>query len=284
MRFVKLRKIEIESIISTVERLCMDANYCLGDDVYTAINQAVGKETELGAEVLTTILKNADLAKENRVAMCQDTGMVVVFIDVGQQVEIVGGLLTDAINEGVRRGYEKGFLRNSIVKDPVDRINTNDNTPSVIHYNIVDGDNLEITVVPKGFGSENMGSIKMLNPSDGINGIMDFITEVVRKGGSNACPPLVIGVGIGGTMEKAAILAKRAILRPVGSSNENEFWNTIENDLLKRINALDIGPAGLGGVTTALCVNIETYPTHIAGLPVAVNINCHAARHARVIL
>ena len=279
-----MRIIESNQIIDVVERLCIEAACNLDEGIYNAIQQAASDEEELGAEVLNTLLKNADLAKAKQVAMCQDTGMTVVFVEIGQQVTISDGLLSDAINEGVRRGYQNGYLRKSVVADPINRINTNDNTPAIIHYNIVGGNQLKITVIPKGFGSENMSAIKMLSPSGGLEGVMDFVIDVIKKGGQNACPPLIIGVGVGGTMEKAAILAKTALLRPIDKPNDDEFWNEIENELKKRINELGIGPGGLGGATTALSVNIETYPTHIAGLPVAVNLNCHAARHAEAII
>lgn len=279
-----MRTINITQITEVVEQLCMEANYNLTSDIYDAMKDGIKAEGELGAQVLNILLENADLAREEQVAMCQDTGMAVIFVEIGQEVMVEGGALTDAINEGVRRGYKKGFLRTSVVADPIDRKNTNDNTPAVIHYDIVSGDKLKITVSPKGFGSENMGGLKMLVPSDGIDGVMDFVVEVVKKGGQNACPPLVIGVGVGGTMEKATLLAKSALVRPVGSHHQSPAWRDIELKLKDRINALNIGPGGLGGVTTALCVNIETYPTHIAGLPVAVNINCHATRHAEAIL
>jgi fumarate hydratase subunit alpha len=279
-----MRTIDVKEIIDVVERLCMEANFNLSDDVYNGIKLAIKDEADLGSEILQTIIENADLAREGKDAMCQDTGMAVVFVEVGQQVFIEGGLLTDAINEGVRRGYERGYLRKSVVKDPVNRINTKDNTPAVIHHDIVGGDKLKITIAPKGFGSENMSGLKMLTPSAGLDGVMKFVVETVKNGGQNACPPLVVGVGVGGTMEKAALLAKTALMRPVGVLSDSEFWSGVEVELKKRINALGIGPGGLGGVTTALCVNIETYPTHIAGLPIAVNINCHAARHAEAVI
>ena len=279
-----MRTINISSVTDAVESLCLQANCNLSDDIYNALQNAAGSENELAAEVITTLIENADLSRKNEVAMCQDTGMAVIFVEVGQYLQISGGLLSDAINEGVRRGYENGFLRKSVVKDPINRINTKDNTPAVIHYDIVGGENLKITLAPKGFGSENKSSLKMLEPADGLNGIMDFVVETVQKGGASACPPLVVGVGIGGTMEKAALLAKSALLRELGVPNESEFWRDIEQQLKDRINQLGIGPGGFGGKTTALCVNIEIFPTHIAGLPVAVNLCCHASRHAEVIL
>ena len=279
-----MRTIDASLITETVEKLCLDANYFLNEDVYNALCTAAHSENELAAEVLNTLVENADLAREKEVAMCQDTGMAVVFVEIGQELKISGGLLSDAINEGVRRGYEKGYLRKSVVIDPINRVNTKDNTPAVIHYDIVGGDSLKIILAPKGFGSENKSGVKMLEPSAGLSGVMDFVVDVVQKGGASACPPLVVGVGIGGTMEKAALLSKTALLREIGRPNGSEFWQDIEEQLKNRINQLGIGPSGLGGKTTALCVNIETYPTHIAGLPVAVNLCCHASRHAEAIL
>ena len=279
-----MRSINITEVINAVERMCIEANYILSDDIYDALKEARNSEDSLGKEMLDIVIENADIAQEKQVAICQDTGMAVIFVDIGQEVKIECGSLTEAINEGVRRGYEKGFLRKSVVADPINRTNTRDNTPAVIHYNIVEGDKLKIAIAPKGFGSENMGDIKMLTPSDGLDGVMDFVIETVKRGGQNACPPLVIGVGVGGTMEKAALLAKSALLRPVGSHNDIKFWRDVEIELKRRVNALGIGPAGLGGATTALTINIEIFPTHIAGLPVAVNLNCHATRHAETIL
>ena len=279
-----MKIIDTTQIAETVERLCLTANYHLSEDIRASMEEAAAAEDPLGAEVLSTLLENANIARKDQVALCQDTGMAVVFIEIGQQVVVEGGGLTRAINEGVRRGYERGFLRKSVVNDPIERVNTRDNTPAVIHYNIVSGNKLKITVAPKGFGSENMSGLKMLKPSDGIDGVMDFVVEVVKNGAQNACPPLIVGVGVGGTMEKAALLAKTALLRPVGEPHKSELWRDAEAELKKRINELGIGPSGLGGSTTALCVNIETYPTHIAGLPVAVNLSCHATRHAQAVL
>ena len=219
------------------------------------------------------------MAKKEDLPICQDTGMACVFVEVGQEVHIVGGLLQDAINEGVRKGYDEGFLRKSVVKDPINRVNTKDNTPAIIYYDIVPGDKIKVTVAPKGFGSENMSRIKMLKPSDGLQGVKDFIIETVKLAGPNPCPPIVIGVGIGGTFDKAAYLAKKALIRPLNKRNNEKFYSDLEEELLETINKLGIGPQGFGGKTTALGLNIETYPTHIAGLPVAVNINCHATRH-----
>ena len=233
----------------------------------------------LANDVLKKIYLNADIARDNNMPICQDTGMACVFVELGQDVHITGGSLEDAINEGVRRGYEEGFLRKSVVKDPLNRVNTKDNTPAIIYYDIVKGDKVKITVAPKGFGSENMSRIAMLKPSDGIEGVKKFILETVENAGPNPCPPMVVGVGIGGTFDKAAYLAKKALLRPIDQSSEIEFYKELEEELIEEINKLGIGPQGFGGRTTALGINIEVYPTHIAGLPVAVNINCHATRH-----
>jgi fumarate hydratase subunit alpha len=280
-RRITMKEINVAEITKTVRNLCIDANYYLSDDVRNQLLKAKEKETwEIAKGVLDKILINADIAKNEKMPMCQDTGMTCVFIELGQDVHIVGGSLEDAINKGVAAGYEEGFLRKSVVKDPIDRVNTKDNTPAVIYYNIVPGDKLIITVAPKGFGSENMSQLKMLKPSDGLNGVKEFILKVVKEAGPNPCPPIIVGVGIGGTFDKAANLAKRAAIRPTDVPNSNPFYADLEKELTEEINKLGIGPQGFGGRTTALAVNIETYPTHIAGLPVAVNINCHAARHA----
>lgn len=275
-----MREIHISKIIDTVKELCIEANYYLSNDVKRALCNAKENETwPLAENILDQIILNSDIAKNENMPICQDTGMACIFIDIGQDVHIVGGLLDDAINEGVRRGYEEGFLRKSVVKDPINRINTKDNTPAIIYYNMVAGDKIKITVAPKGFGSENMSRIKMLKPSDGLQGVKDFIIETVKLAGPNPCPPIVIGVGIGGTFDKAAYLAKKALIRPLDKRNEDKFYSDLEEELLANINKLGIGPQGFGGKTTALGLNIETYPTHIAGLTVAVNINCHATRH-----
>lgn len=275
-----MREIHISKIIDTVKELCIEANYYLSNDVKRALCNAKENETwPLAENILDQIILNSDIAKNENMPICQDTGMACIFINIGQDVHIVGGLLDDAINEGVRRGYEEGFLRKSVVKDPINRINTKDNTPAIIYYNMVAGDKIKITVAPKGFGSENMSRIKMLKPSDGLQGVKDFIIETVKFAGPNPCPPIVIGVGIGGTFDKAAYLAKKALIRPLDKRNEDKFYSDLEEELLDTINKLGIGPQGFGGKTTALGLNIETYPTHIAGLPVAVNINCHATRH-----
>ncbi|OPX42151.1 L(+)-tartrate dehydratase subunit alpha [Ruminiclostridium hungatei] len=280
-----MKDIEVNTIIEAVRKLCMDANYYLNNDIKKAMeNGLAAEQSPIGTEVLEKLLLNAELAARKKAAICQDTGMAVVFVTVGQEVHIAGGVLSDAINEGVRRGYKEGYLRKSVVGDPIERMNTGDNTPAVIHYDIVPGDALKIELAPKGFGSENMSALRMLKPSDGIEGVKSFILETVDKAGPNPCPPIVVGVGIGGTMEKATLLAKRALLRPVDKSSGIGYVRELEAEMLEKINELGIGPAGLGGTNTALAVNIETYPTHIAGLPVAVNINCHVTRHAEIVL
>ena len=280
-----MKKINVEEIINNVEELCIKANCVLDCDVKDSIKKALlVEESPQGKEVLECLLENAAIAERENMPICQDTGMTVVFVEIGQDLHVEGGSLTAAINEGVRRGYTKGFLRKSIVRDPFDRVNTGDNTPAVIHYDIVEGDKLTIIVAPKGFGSENMGAIKMFKPSEGLEAAKDFVVNTVEMAGANPCPPIIVGVGVGGTMEKAAILAKRALLRTVGEPNAENRLAEIEQDLLEKINKLGIGPQGYGGRTTALAVNLEVYPTHIAGLPVAVNINCHVARHRKVVL
>jgi len=280
-----MREIHVSQITDCVEKLCMDANYFLNDDIYDSLKSSLNSEkSENGREILEILIKNADIARNERIAICQDTGMAVVFVEIGQDVHIIGGNLYEAINEGVRRGYRNGYLRASVVKHPLNRVNTGDNTPAVIYTEIVDGDRIKIDVAPKGFGSENMSAVKMLNPSDGIEGVKSFVVKTVSDAGPNPCPPVIVGVGIGGTMEKAALLAKKALLRPVGSVSGDPDIARLERELLRMINKLGIGPGGLGGNTTALCVNIEIYPTHIAGLPVAVNIGCHATRHASAII
>jgi fumarate hydratase subunit alpha len=276
-----MREIHTRDIADAVERLCISANYRLNEDIFEALRSGRdAEESETGRAVLDQLIENAELACARNMAICQDTGMAVVFADVGQEVHITGGSLREAIDEGVRRGYARGFLRNSVVRDPIDRINTGDNTPAVIHFDLVGGDRLKLTVAPKGFGSENMSAVRMLKPSDGLEGVKAFILETVDRAGPNPCPPVVVGVGIGGTMEKAAILSKRALLRPVNIRSRIEYVRCLEEEMLGRLNGLGIGPAGLGGRVTALAVNIEVYPTHIAGLPVAVNMSCHATRHA----
>jgi len=280
-----MRTIDSSVITDVVEKLCIEANYYLNDDIRNALEQAKqAEESFQGKEILDILVKNADLAKQNHMPICQDTGAAVIFCEIGQDVHVTGENITEAINEGVRRGYKKGYLRTSIVKDPILRENTGDNTPAIIHYDIVKGDKIKIVVAPKGFGSENMSAVKMLKPSDGIEGVKDFIVSTVEKAGPNPCPPIVVGVGIGGTIEKAAILAKKALLRRIDMHSDIPYVNELEKQVLQDINKLGIGPAGIGGRVTALGVNIEVYPTHIAGLPVAVNISCHAARHAERVI
>ncbi|CCJ33898.1 fumarate hydratase [Caloramator australicus] len=280
-----MREIHVNEIINAVRDLCIEANYYLNEDIKNAFLKSRDEESfKLAKDIMDILIKNAEIAKNENMPMCQDTGMTVVFLEVGQDVHIVGGNLNDAINEGVRRGYIEGYLRKSVVKDPIDRENTKDNTPAVIWTNIIPGDKLKITVVPKGFGSENMSQIKMLKPADGVEGVKDFVLKVVKEAGPNPCPPIIVGVGIGGTFELSAYLAKKALLRPIDKRNENPFYAKLEEELLNLINGLGIGPQGFGGRTTALAVNIETFATHIAGLPVAVNISCHATRHAEKVL
>ena len=275
-----MREIQAEVVAEAVAALCIRANIELNDDIREAFTSALEMETSaMGCDVLAKLLENADIAMDKQLPICQDTGMAVVFVELGQDVHIDGDI-NAAIHEGVRRGYERGFLRKSVVRDPVRRENTKDNTPAVIHYNLVPGDKMKITVAPKGFGSENMSALAMLKPSDGINGVKRAVIDAVQAAGANPCPPIVVGVGVGGTMEKAALMAKEALLQPVHAHHEDAFWADVEVELLEKINALDIGPAGFGGRTTALAVHINTYPTHIAGLPVAINIGCHVTRHA----
>ncbi|KHD14849.1 fumarate hydratase [Clostridium butyricum] len=280
-----MREVNVALITDTVKRLSIEANYFLGADIKESLEKSRKEETyELAGQVLDKIILNSEIACKEKMPMCQDTGMACVFLEIGQDVHFVGGNLEAAINEGVRRGYEDGFLRKSVVDDPIRRVNTKDNTPAVVYYDIVDGDKVKITLAPKGFGSENMSKIGMLKPSDGLEGVKNFVIETVKAAGPNPCPPMVVGVGIGGTFDKAAYLAKKALIRPINTSNKDEFYKALEIELLEKINKLGIGPQGFGGKTTALGLNIETYPTHIAGLPVAVNINCHATRHKEAII
>jgi len=280
-----LREINVKEVENAVRNLSIEANYYVGEDIKDALIEFKKNEPfKIAEEVLDKIILNDEIACKEQMPMCQDTGMACVFLEIGQDVHFVGGLLEDAINEGVRRGYEEGYLRKSVVKDPIDRVNTKDNTPAIIYYDIVPGDKVKITLAPKGFGSENMSRIGMLKPADGLEGVKKFIIDTVEQAGPNPCPPMVIGVGIGGTFDKAAYLAKKALLRPINVRNSNEFYKNLEEELLEKINKLGIGPQGFGGRTTALGLNIETYPTHIAGLPVAVNINCHATRHKDITL
>jgi len=278
-----MKEVHVSEITKSVRKLCIDANYYLSDDVRDKLKEAYENESwDIAKDILEKIMINADIAKNEDMPMCQDTGVTCVFVELGQDVHVAGGSLEEAINEGVRQGYADGYLRKSVVKDPLDRVNTKDNTPAMIYYNVVPGDKLKITVAPKGFGSENMSKLKMLKPSDGVEGVKEFILEVVKQAGPNPCPPIIVGVGIGGTFDKAANLAKKSLLRPLTERNSNPYYAELEKELLEKVNALGIGPQGFGGKTTALSVNIEYFPTHIAGLPVAVNINCHAARHAEV--
>lgn len=275
-----MRIIHTEEIISNIRQMCIEANHMLTPDMQKALECAVTDEkSPIGQKVLGQLQDNLQIAQEDTIPICQDTGMAVVFLEIGQDVHFEGGSLTDAINEGVRQGYVDGYLRKSVVKDPLIRENTKDNTPAVIHYDLVPGDKVKISVAPKGFGSENMSRIFMLKPADGIEGVKNAILTAVKDAGPNACPPMVVGVGIGGTFEKCALLAKKALTRPVDERSSIPYVKELEEELLATINRLGIGPGGLGGSTTALAVNIGTYPTHIAGLPVAVNICCHVNRH-----
>lgn len=275
-----LRKIKASLITDAVAELCVLANRELPENLKNCIKKAAETETdELPKSIMCELCRNLEVAKESGLPICQDTGMAVVFLEIGQDVHIVGGELTEAVNKGVARGYSEGLLRKSIVADPLNRVNTDDNTPAVIHTSIVKGNKIKITVAPKGFGSENMSAIKMLTPFDARDGVVDFVLETVRLAGSNPCPPIVVGVGIGGDFEYSALLSKQALCRDISYRNENKYYAELETELLEKINALGIGPQGFGGKTTALAVNIEYAPTHIAGLPVAVNIGCHVTRH-----
>ena len=279
-----MRELKAQQITDVVKRLCVEANCYLPGDMKRCIEDCYAQETWPQArEILERIMENYHIADEKAQPICQDTGVACVFLKIGQDLHIDGNI-EEAVNEGVRQGYTEGYLRKSVVRDPLDRVNTGDNTPAMLYYEIVPGDKLEITVAPKGFGSENMSQIKMLRPSDGLQGVKDFVKKVVEEAGPNPCPPIVVGVGIGGTFDKAAYLAKKALMRSVDMRNEKPFYARLEQELLEEINALGIGPQGFGGKTTALAVNIEEYPTHIAGLPVAVNINCHVTRHKTEVL
>lgn len=276
-----MRVVDSEKIISAVREMCIEANHYLSEDMEAALYTAAEKEAStLGKQILDQLKDNLSIAGKDMIPICQDTGMAVIFAEIGQDVHVEGAWIEDAINEGVRQGYETGYLRKSVVDCPIGRVNTKDNTPAVIHYQIVPGDKIKLTLAPKGFGSENMSRVFMLKPADGIEGIKEAVITAVKDAGPNACPPMVIGVGIGGTFEKCAILAKKALTRPVNVRSEIPYIRQLEEELLSRINASGIGPGGLGGSTTALAVNVITYPTHIAGLPVAVNICCHVNRHA----
>lgn len=280
-----MREVNVSIITDNIKEMCIEANHFLTDDMKNVFEKAVkNEESALGKQVLGQLEENLKIAGEDMIPICQDTGMAVVFINVGQDVHLTGGDITDAINEGVRRGYVEGYLRKSVVKDPIYRENTKDNTPAVIHFNIVPGDKVDITVAPKGFGSENMSRVFMLKPADGIEGVKEAILTAVKDAGPNACPPMVVGVGIGGTFEKCAYLAKEALTRDLNEESPVEYVRDLEKEMLEKINKLGIGPGGLGGTQTALAINIETYPTHIAGLPVAVNICCHVNRHSHRVI
>ena len=280
-----MRELNVDIITQNIKEMCIEANHFLTDDMKNVFENAVkNEESALGKQVLGQLEENLKIAGEDMIPICQDTGMAVVFINVGQDVHLTGGDITDAINEGVRRGYVDGYLRKSVVKDPIYRENTKDNTPAVIHFNIVPGDRVDITVAPKGFGSENMSRVFMLKPADGIEGVKEAILTAVKDAGPNACPPMVVGVGIGGTFEKCAYLAKKALTRDLNEESPVEYVRDLEKEMLEKINKLGIGPGGLGGTQTALAINIETYPTHIAGLPVAVNICCHVNRHSHRVI
>ena len=280
-----MRTIHTDEIIQTIKEMCIEANITLSKDVKMAITNAMQKEESvLGKQILEQLEKNMEISKEEQIPICQDTGMATIFVKLGQDVHVEGMNLTDAINEGIRQGYKEGYLRKSVVGDPLIRENTKDNTPGVIHYDIVSGEQIEITVAPKGFGSENMSRVYMLKPADGIEGVKNAVLETVRLAGPNACPPIVVGVGIGGNFEKATILSKKALTRNLNIPSQIPYIAELEQELLEKINCMGIGPAGLGGRITALGVNVETYPTHIAGLPVAINICCHVNRHINRVL
>jgi fumarate hydratase subunit alpha len=280
-----MREITSEEIAKAVESLCISSNCGLGEDVWRALREGLeNEESPVGKEVLKEILENDRMAEEEKLPMCQDTGFTVVFVEMGQEVRITGGDFYEAINRGVGDGYRKGYLRKSVVGDPLRRNNTGDNSPAWVHIDIVPGDRLKISVMPKGAGSENMSTVKMLSPVEGVQGVKRFVLDWVRERGANACPPLVVGVGIGGTFEGVAKLAKKALLRPIGSKNPVPFYAEMEEELLKEINNLGLGPQGLGGSTTALAVHIETYPCHMASLPIAINLQCHVARHGTIVL
>ncbi len=280
-----MREIHVEKVRDCVKEMCIDANNNLGQDVVGAFEHSLKiEESPTGRNVLELLLENAKIARQEQVPMCQDTGFAVIFAEVGQDLRVVGGDLRAAIDEGVRRGYEEGYLRKSIVSDPIERVNTKDNTPAVVHFDIVPGDKLKLTIAPKGGGSENMSALKMLKPADGRQGVIDFVVGQARLAGPNPCPPTVLGVGIGGTFEKVAFLAKKALLRPLGQPHPSPFYAEMEKEILDKVNNTGIGPQGFGGRVTSLAVHIETYPCHIASFPVALNINCHASRHSERVL
>ena len=275
-----MRTIDVSEITENIKEMCMEANHYLSKDMDVAMKKAAEtEESPLGKQILLQLQENLQIAAEDRIPICQDTGMAVIFIEIGQDVHFVGGILEDAINEGVRQGYKEGYLRKSVVGDPIIRENTKDNTPAIVHYSIVKGDKVKIKVAPKGFGSENMSRVFMLKPADGIEGVKNAILTAVRDAGPNACPPMVVGVGIGGTFEKCALMAKEALTREAGTHSDIPWAKELEEEMLDKINKLGIGPGGLGGTTTALAVNVNTYPTHIAGLPVGINICCNVNRH-----
>ena len=275
-----MRNVHVSEITRNIKEMCIEANHFLSEDMSAAMKNAVQtEESPLGKQILNQLQENLQIAGEDMIPICQDTGMAVVFLEIGQDVHLEGGSVEDAVNEGVRQGYVEGYLRKSVVKDPIIRENTKDNTPAVIHYSIAQGEKVRIKVAPKGFGSENMSSVFMLKPADGIEGVKNAVLTAVKDAGPNACPPLVVGVGVGGTFEKCALMAKEALTREVGTHSEIEWVKDLEEEILQKINNLGIGPGGLGGTTTALAVNVNTYPTHIAGLPVAINICCHVNRH-----
>ncbi|MBT9792548.1 fumarate hydratase [Clostridium sp. MCC334] len=280
-----MREVSVSEITKNIREMCIEANHFLSPDMKRVFDEAVSREeSPLGKQILNQLEENLRIAGEDMIPICQDTGMAVVFLKAGQEVHFIGGSLTEAVNEGVRQGYTEGFLRKSVVQDPIERVNTGDNTPAILHYEIVEGDQVEITVAPKGFGSENMSRVFMLKPADGIEGVKEAILTAVRDAGPNACPPMVVGVGIGGTFEKCALMAKHALTRDLSEESPVSYVRELEKEMLERINGLGIGPGGLGGRITAFAVNIETYPTHIAGLPVAVNICCHVNRHAHRVI
>jgi fumarate hydratase subunit alpha len=280
-----MRIIKVDQITESVKKLCMDANYYLGEDVVAALKDARGKEeSPLGREILDQILENAEIAKNEKMPLCQDTGLSAIFVELGQDVHVEGGDFEGAVQEGIRKGYGEGYLRKSMVEDPLRRKNTGDNTPAVISTRIVEGDKIKITILPKGGGSENMSAIRMLKPSDGEDGVKGFVVETVQKAGGNPCPPIIVGVGIGGSFDKCAYLAKKALLRELGSIHPDPYYAAMEKELLEKVNNTGIGPQGLGGRITALAVHIETHPCHIASLPVAVNTQCHSARHKEIVI
>ena len=280
-----MRNINVKLLTEVVADMCKEANYFLGQDVIAALEKGLQEEVSpAGKEVFKQLLENARIAAEEKIPICQDTGFAVFFVELGQDVHLTGGDFNEAIQEGVRRGYTEGYLRKSIVKDPLERVNSNDNTPAVIHIDIVPGDKIKLVFVPKGGGSENMSAVKMLTPSQGVGGLVDFVVDTVSLAGANPCPPLVVGVGFGGTFEEVALLAKKALLRPLGQPNANPFYADLEKEILKRINQTGIGPQGFGGRITAMAVHIEVFPCHIATMPAAVNINCHACRHVERVI